>query len=164
MTGFDDLLANNARYGASHDHAGFDGIAHAGVLIVTCMDSRIMPLDMVGLGFGDAKIIRTPGGYVDDVAVRGCILGVHLLNVQRILVVQHTKCALARGYDGDIAEAVKDSTGADVSQLGFHATPDQMGRLRHDVALLRQNPLLEGRCEVGGFVLDVDTGLLEQIF
>ena len=44
--------------------AGFDGIAHAGIAIITCMDSRLDPLAMVGLKPGDAKIFRNPGGRV----------------------------------------------------------------------------------------------------
>ena len=60
---FDDLLANNKKFAESFDQYGFDGIAHAGVLVVTCMDSRIVPLEMLGLTFGDAKILRTPGGH-----------------------------------------------------------------------------------------------------
>ena len=38
---FDDLLANNREFAKHFDLQGFDGVAHAGVLMVTCMDSRI---------------------------------------------------------------------------------------------------------------------------
>ena len=61
---FADLLAANATYAEHFDESGFDGVAHAGVAIVTCMDSRIVPLAMLGLGHGDAKIFRNPGGRV----------------------------------------------------------------------------------------------------
>ena len=91
---FDDLLANNRKFAETFDQHGFDGLAKAGVLMITCMDSRIMPLEMVGLTFGDAKIIRTPGARVTTSALAGCIAGVHLLNVNRIMVVPHTRCAL----------------------------------------------------------------------
>ena len=63
---FDDLLAANREYAATFDMAGFDGIAHAGIAIITCMDSRLDPLDMVGLKPGDAKIFRNPGGRVTE--------------------------------------------------------------------------------------------------
>ena len=68
---FDDLLAANAAYAADFDPGGFDGVAHAGVAIVTCMDSRIDPLRMVGLQPGDAKIFRNPGGRVTPAGPRG---------------------------------------------------------------------------------------------
>ena len=87
MTGFDDLLAANRRYAEDFSLSGFDGIAHAGVAIVTCMDSRIDPLRMVGLEPGDAKILRNPGGRVTDAALVALVLGVSLLEVRRILVV-----------------------------------------------------------------------------
>ena len=57
---FDDLIAANREFAADFDLGGFDGVAHAGVAIVTCMDSRIDPLGMLGLVPGDAKIFRNP--------------------------------------------------------------------------------------------------------
>jgi carbonic anhydrase len=92
---FDDLLRANRTYAEAFDLGGFDGVAHAGIAIVTCMDSRIDPLRMVGLEPGDAKIFRNPGGRVTNQALEALVLGVHLLNVQRVLVVPHTRCAMA---------------------------------------------------------------------
>ena len=92
---FEDLLAANRTYAETFALSGFDGVAHAGVAVVTCMDSRIDPLGMLGLTPGDAKIFRNPGGRVTAAALEALVLGVHLLNVQRILVVPHTRCAMA---------------------------------------------------------------------
>src|SRR5690242_1157741 len=91
---FDDLLAANKEFAATFSLGGFDGIAHRGVALVTCMDSRIDPLGMLGLSPGDAKIFRNPGGRVTASALEALVLGVHLLNVQRILIVPHTRCAM----------------------------------------------------------------------
>ncbi len=44
MADFDDLLAANRTFADNFGLSGFDGIAHAGVAMVTCMDSRIDPL------------------------------------------------------------------------------------------------------------------------
>ena len=85
---FDDLLSANRAYAAEEfTHGGFDGVAHAGVAVVTCMDSRIDPLRMLGLLPGDAKIFRNPGGRVTPQPLEALVLGVPLLNVNRILVV-----------------------------------------------------------------------------
>ena len=158
---FSDLIAANRRYGNSAPR-NFDGIAHAGVGIVTCMDSRLQPLEMMGLFLGEAKILRTPGGHVTEDALRGLVLGVHLLQVTRILIVQHTRCAMAGGDDAWMRQRVAEATGADLT--GFHvgADPDQLGRLRADVELLRAHPLIAGRASVGGFLYDVESGLFEQ--
>lgn len=159
---FADLLAANRRY-ATTAPKGFDGIAHAGVAMVTCMDSRIQPLDMIGLFKGEAKILRTPGGHVTPDALAGCILGVHLLEVDRILVVQHTRCAAASTDDAGIRNKIWQASGLDSGDVVFGADPDQEHRLAADVELLRTHPLLIGRATVGGFLYDVDTGLLEQL-
>jgi carbonic anhydrase len=161
--GFDDLLARNAQYQSRFRHGNFDGIAHAGVAMLTCMDSRIEPLGMLGLEIGDAKIIRTPGGRLTPDALIGCILGVHLLGVQRILVVPHTRCAMASGEDADIVAKARAATGEDLSDLRIGASPDQHARLVEDVTALREHPHVAGRAVVGGFLYDVDTGALTQV-
>lgn len=158
---FADLLAANRRY-ANSAPRGFDGIAHAGVLMITCMDSRLQPLEMVGLMLGEAKFLRTPGARVTPDALVGCVLGVHLLQVDRILVVHHTKCAAAAADSAGIRERILQASGLDAGDFDFGTDPDQEGRLTADVALLREHPLVAGRAEVGGFLYDVDTGLLEQ--
>ena len=80
MADFDDLIAANRAFADDFDLGGFDGVAHAGIAIVTCMDSRIDPLRMVGLSPGDAKIFRNPGGRVTPQALEALVLGVHLLS------------------------------------------------------------------------------------
>jgi carbonic anhydrase len=162
-TTFADLLTRNGGYQNQFNHGGFDGVAHAGVAMVTCMDSRIEPLKMIGLKVGDAKIMRTPGGRVTPDALIGCILSVHLLGVNRILVVPHTRCAMASGEDADIIAKVKETTGEDLSDLRLGASTDQHARLAEDVELLRTNPHIAGRALVGGFLYDVDTGALTQV-
>ena len=162
-TSFADLLANNGAYQSQIGHGGFDGVAHAGVAMVTCMDSRIEPLEMIGLQVGDAKILRTPGGRVTPDALVGCVLSVHLLGVDRILIVPHTRCAMASGEDADLVARVKAETGEDLSDVRIGASTDQQARLVEDVERLRSNPHIAGRALVGGFFYDVDTGALTQV-
>jgi carbonic anhydrase len=159
---FDDLLAANREFAAHFDQQGFDGVAHAGVLMVTCMDSRIVPLAMIGLTFGDAKIIRTPGGRVTTTALAGCVAGVHLLQVNRILIIPHSRCAMAAADDEVIIEKIRQASGADASWVEFGASADQRATLQRDVDRVRNHPLIGDRAQVGGFYYDVDTGLLER--
>ncbi len=159
---FGDLLANNREFAAHFDQQGFDGIAHAGVLMVTCMDSRIVPLSMVGLSFGDAKIIRTPGGRVTTSAIAGCVAGVHLLQVKRIMVIPHSRCAMAAPNDDVLIERIRERSGADASWVRFGASADQRKTLVRDIEKLRSHPLIGDRAVIGGFYYDVDTGLLDR--
>ena len=164
MDDFDDLLSANKDFAANFTLGGFDGVAHAGVAIVTCMDSRIDPLRMVGLGAGDAKIFRNPGGRVTDAALEALVLGAHLLNVSRIMVVPHTRCAMASNTEAELHERVGQSAGQDVSWQAFHVVEDQVAALEEDVRRVRTHPLIPESVLVGGFLYDVDSGLLEQHF
>lgn len=159
---FEDLLNANREFATDFAFGGFDGIAKAGVAIVTCMDSRIDPLRMIGLQAGDAKIFRNPGGRVTEAALEAIVLGVHLLNVDRVLVVPHTRCAVASNTEEVLRERVAESAGTDVTWQRFHVIEDQVATLGLDVHRVRSHPLVPDSVQVGGFVYDVDTGLLEQ--
>jgi carbonic anhydrase len=163
-TDFDDLLSANRAFAESFDLGGFDGVARAGVAIVTCMDSRIDPLGMLGLSPGDAKIFRNPGGRVTPQALEALILGVHLLGVRRILVIPHTRCAMASATEAELRERVGASAGVDASWQSFGVVADQLAALEDDIAKVRSHPLVPDDVPVGGFVYDVDTGRLDQKF
>ena len=162
-TEFADLLAANREFAGSFDLGGFDGKAHAGIALVTCMDSRIDPLGMLGLRHGDAKIFRNPGGRVTEAAMEAIVLGAHLLNVQRVLVVPHTRCAVASNSEEEIAARVSESAGTDASWHRFHVVEDQKRTLEMDVRKVRSHPLIPERVLVGGFIYDVDSGLLDRV-
>jgi carbonic anhydrase len=164
MGDFDDLLSANADWAADFTMSGFDGVAHAGVAIVTCMDSRIDPLRMVGLKPGDAKIFRNPGGRVTPQAMEALVLGAHLLNVHRILVIPHTRCAMASNSEDELRARIAASSGQDASWLPLSVVTDQVRALGEDVAKVRSHPLVPDTVKVGGFIYDVDSGLLEQRF
>ena len=159
---FDDLLSANADYGKDFPLSGFDGVAHAGVAIVTCMDSRIDPLAMVGLKPGDAKIFRNPGGRVTPQALEALVLASHLLNVSRVLVIPHTRCAMASASEAELRARISEAQGVDASWQPFHVVTDQLAGLGEDVAKVRSHPLIPESVAVGGFVYDVDNGLLTQ--
>jgi len=160
---FDDLLAANRSFAENFDLAGFDGVAKAGVAVVTCMDSRIDPLGMIGLSPGDAKIFRNPGGRVTDAALEALVLGVHLLNVSRILVIPHTRCAMASATQDELRERVGASAGQDASWQNFGVVVDQRAALADDVHRVTSHPLIPDTVAVGGFLYDVDTGLLDRV-
>ncbi len=160
---FDDLLEANRAFAETFSLSGFDGVAHAGVALVTCMDSRIDPLGMLGLKPGDAKIFRNPGGRVTPQALEALILGVHLLNVNRILIVPHTRCAMASATEHELQERVSESIGQDASWQSFGVVEDQAEALREDLAKVHAHPLIPDTVKVGGFIYDVDTGLLNPV-
>jgi len=160
---FDDLLAANRDFADNFSLSGFDGIAHAGVAIVTCMDSRIDPLGMLGLKVGDAKIFRNPGGRITDSAMEALVLSCHLLNVNRIIVAPHTRCAMSSSTEDQLHERVSASAGIDSTWQPFHVITDPTASLRQDLHKVRSHPLIPDTVAVGGFIYDVDSGLLNPV-
>jgi len=160
---FEDLLAANRTYAADFGMNGFDGIAKAGVLMVTCMDSRLDPLGMIGLVPGDAKFLRNPGGRVTDDVLKAIALSIATLNVDRVLIVEHTRCAMASSPESVLQAKIGEANNTDASWLSLGVIDDQSAALTADVHKVISHPLVPETVKVGGFLYDVDTGLLKQI-
>jgi carbonic anhydrase len=159
---FDDVLAANEAYAHDFKLAGLEPIAAKGLAVLTCMDSRIEPLAMLGLQPGDAKILRNAGARVTDDVLRTLVLASYLLGVDRAMVVAHTRCRMAAGDEEDVHDAVAEAGGPDTRSLSFLVSPDQEQTVCDDVQRIRSWPYLT-RLDVGGFLYDVDTGRLRQL-
>ena len=156
------MLAANDRYASDFRLAGLPARADKGLAVITCMDSRIEPLRMLGLRAGDAKILRNAGARVTDDVLRTLVLASYLLGVDRAMVVAHTKCRMAAGSEADVHAEIVEAGGPDTRNLAFLITEDQEATVRADVQRVRSWPYL-ARLRVGGFLYDVDTGRLTQL-
>jgi len=159
---FADVIAANQAYAQDFRLAGLQARAARGLAVLTCIDSRIEPLAMLGLGPGDAKILRNAGARVTDDVLRTLVLASHLLGVDRVMVVAHTKCRMAAGSEDDVHAAVGEAGGPDTRSLSFLVTSDQEATVRADVQRVQSWPYL-ARVRVGGFLYDVDTGLVTRL-
>jgi len=159
----DDLLEANRTYASKFSLAGIPARADKGFALVTCMDSRIEPLTMLGLVPGDAKILRNAGGRVTDDVLRSLALATNLLGVGRIAVMQHTDCALANRDDGTVRSSLPERIREEAVNWTFRAMPDPAAALRGDVELVRACPLLPAGIHVEGWRYHVDTGVVEQV-
>ena len=159
---FIDVLTANETYAHRFPLAGLQASAAKGLAILTCIDSRIEPLEMLGLDPGDAKILRNAGARVTDDVLRTLVLASYLLGVDRAMVIAHTDCRMATGTEDDVHMAVSDAGGPDTRSLSFLVTHDQKASVRADVQRVRSWPYL-AHLHVGGFLYDVDTGRISQI-
>ena len=157
---FDDLLdANRAALGEL-DLTGLTGRPAKGLAVVTCMDTRIDPLRGLGLAPGDAKIIRNAGARVTDDVIRSVAIVVANLGVERVAVIPHTDCAMAKLSHEALRESVAAVAPGEIGDWDPLAVPDQAAALQEDLERLRTSPLLPDDLVVGGFVYDVATGEL----
>ena len=160
---FEDVLLSNEAFVREFQHSELTGTARKGLAIVTCMDSRISPLAVVGMQAGDAKILRNAGARVTDDVLRTLVLASYLLGVNRVLVMPHTDCRMATADEASIHATIQQQFGVDTSSLEFRTASNQRDALAEDVARIRSYPLLQKGVSVAGAIYSVSTGQLEPV-
>ena len=163
MDNFEDILRANKSFAEHFTSEELTGTALKGLAIVTCMDSRIDPLRIVGMHAGDAKILRNAGARVTDDVLRTLVLATHLLGVNRVLVMPHTDCRMASTDEAGIHAAISSKSGVDTRSLDFQTTLDQRGALLKDIVKIESYPLLHDEVQVMGAIYDVKSGVLTPI-
>jgi carbonic anhydrase len=149
------LLAANRGYADARGNVA-DPRPGRRIAVVTCMDARIDVFAVLGLHLGEAHVLRNAGGRVTDDVLRSLALSTHVLGVDTVVVMQHTKCGLAGVTD----EELRALTGAD---LGFFPIDDHAAALREDIALLAQTPYLDPLEAIAGFIYDVESGEVDDV-
>jgi carbonic anhydrase len=124
--------------------------------VITCMDTRIDVLAVLGLRPGDAHILRNAGGRVTDDVLRSLAVSSGLLGVETAVVMQHTECGLAGATDDEL----RSLTGADLS---FFPIADHAAALQEDVDRLARAPFLSCLRWIAGLVYVVESGALEDV-
>ncbi len=160
---FDDIFAANQAFANSFKHSHLTGTASRGLAIVTCMDSRISPLAVVGMKAGDAKILRNAGARVTDDVLRTLVLATYLLGVKRVLVMPHTDCRMAKNNEAEIHAMIDEQHGVDTRSIEFRTVDDQQSALVSDVKSIRAFSLLPTDLVVVGAIYDVASGLLKMV-
>jgi carbonic anhydrase len=160
---FSDALSANEHFVSGFQHSELTGTAKKGLAIVTCMDSRISPLAVVGMQAGDAKILRNAGARVTDDVLRTLVLASYLLGVNRVLVMPHTDCRMAIADEASIHATIQEQFGVDTRSLEFRTVSNQRAALAEDVARIRSYPLLQKGVSVAGAIYNVSNGQLEPV-
>ena len=155
MTDIARFLSANEAYSAARSNVA-DPRPSQHLAVITCMDARIDVFAVLGLHLGEANVIRNAGGRVTDDVLRSLALSCHVLGVNTVVVMQHTKCGLAGVTD----EELRALTGAD---LGFFPIDDHAAVLREDTDLLRTTPFLKPLRAIAGFVYDVESGEIDDV-
>ena len=159
---FADLLRANAAYAHNFSPAGLDGRAARRLAVLTCIDSRMDPLTMLGLKPGDAKIVRNAGARVTDDVLTTLVVARYLLDVGRLMVIAHTDCRMLAASEDELHRAIRESGGPETSDLSFSTSADQAASVSADVERVRSFGRLE-TLQVGGFVYDITTGSLTRV-
>lgn len=163
METFKDLLEANQSFVQSFQSHELSGEARKGLAIVTCMDSRIDPLHIVGMEAGDAKILRNAGARVTEDVLRTLVLATHLLGVNRILVMPHTDCKMASATEDEVHQLILEKSGVDTRGIEIRTVKDQSAALVKDIQRIESYPLLKSGITVMGAIYDVKSGKLNPL-
>ena len=155
MTEIRRLLDANDGYASARANVA-DPRPSRRLAVVTCMDARIDVFAVLGLHLGEAHVIRNAGGRVTDDVLRSLALSSHVLGVDTVVVMQHTKCGLVGVTDAEL----RTFTGAD---LGFFPIDDHAAALREDIALLASTSFLTPLNIIAGFIYDVESGEINDL-
>lgn len=170
MPGFHELLRRNRSFAAAADLTTLTVMPDNLVMVLTCVDPRVEPAGLLGVGLGDAIVLRNVGGRIDDAAIAdiafltaiGEAMGVQGPPLE-VAIVHHTQCGAGFLADPTFRHGFADRTGLDEPELAARAVVDPEQTVRVDVARLLASPLASARIVVSGHVLRLETGLVETV-
>lgn len=162
LTMVDRLVAANRHYAEGYRNPGMSAMPVRHTAIVTCMDARLDVHAMLGLELGDTHVIRNAGGVVTDDVVRSLTISQRHLGTTQVVLIHHTQCGMLTVTE-DFRRELEADTGLR-PQWAVEAFVDLDGDVRQSMNRVRRSPFLLHNDTVRGFVYDVTTGLLREVF
>jgi carbonic anhydrase len=162
MDTIDQLLENNQAFAAGLAERHLDVEPQRHLAIVTCMDSRLDVFDALGLGHGDAHVLRNAGGVITDDVIRSLAISQRRLGTREVMLIHHTDCGMQKITDDGFRQELRESTGV-APAFAIESFADVEGDVRQSILRVRRCPFLLHREVVRGFVYDVDTHRLREV-
>ena len=165
MSVIDEVVRANEKYARKHRPEQLSPRPRRKLAVLTCMDTRLSRAAL-GLAEGDAHILRNAGGIVTEDALRSLLISHHLLGTEEFMIINHTDCGLMGASEEEIRERIRSRIGGDVPAPppSFHSFTDLFENVRRQIEKVRSHPWVPKKVPVRGFVYDVATGLLREVF
>ena len=167
------LLSRNRDFAEQFAAGDLEISPRMSTIILTCLDARVDPAHLLGLGLGDAVVIRNAGGRVTPAVMRDLgILGVLSATFSQagtsprqseLVVIHHTDCGMSRLTNPVIRGQVSERLGLSVDDVSAMAINDPAGSVQDDVERLRHTSAMPDNLMVSGFVYDVRNGTVNQV-
>src|SRR5436190_24003993 len=164
MSTIDEVLLANEKYAQKHTARHLSPRPTRRLAVVTCMDTRLTKTTL-GLDDGDAHIIRNAGGIVTGDALRSLLVSHYLLGTNEFMVINHTDCGLMTATEDEMRKTVERRTGtATIEPSRFYMFQNVEQNCRDQLAKLKSHPWITKEMVVRGFVYDVKSGRLKEVF
>src|SRR5213079_2195939 len=120
----DRALERNRTFAAAGGHEGAVVFPNLQLFVLTCLDPRVDPAHVLGLGLSDAIVVRNVGGRVtpeviNDVAFIGQIAEGALPEgpLFEVAVIHHTQCGSGALADATVRRRYAERIGVDEKTL-----------------------------------------------
>ena len=158
----DDLFANNQAFAAEVEETHLPVQPSRHLAIVTCMDSRLDVFAALGLGDGQAHVLRNAGGVITDDVIRSLALSQRKLGTREVMLIHHDDCGLQKITEAGFREELQEASGV-TPAFAIESFTDVEADVRQSILRVRRSDFLPYRESVRGFVYDVDTPALREV-
>jgi carbonic anhydrase len=158
----DELVANNEAFAARLEERHLQVQPSRRLAIVTCMDSRLDVFAALGLGHGEAHVLRNAGGVITDDVIRSLAVSQRRLGTREIMLIHHDDCGMQKLTDDGFRAELQEATGV-APAFAIESFTDVEADMRQSILRVRRSPFLLHRDEIRGFVYDVDTHELREV-
>jgi carbonic anhydrase len=162
MDTIDTLLGNNQVFAGGLAERHLDVEPQRQLAIVTCMDSRLDVFAALGLGPGEAHVLRNAGGVITDDVIRSLAISQRRLGTREVMLIHHTDCGMQKITDDGFRMELQETTGVSPS-FAIESFQDVETDVRQSILRVRRSPFLPHRDVVRGFVYDVDSHQLREV-
>jgi carbonic anhydrase len=161
MSVTDEYLKNNEAY-AGNFHGPLPLPPSKHVAVVACMDARLDVYRILGLGDGEAHVIRNAGGVITDDEIRSLAISQRLLGTKEIILIHHTDCGMLTFTDDDFKRDIQTEVGI---KPGWAAESfsDLEEDVRQSLRRIATSPFVTKHESLRGFIFDVATGKLNEV-
>jgi carbonic anhydrase len=126
------------------------------------MDSRLDVFAALGLGDGEAHVLRNAGGAITDDVIRSLALSQRRLGTREVMLIHHTDCGLEKVTDDGFRAELQEATGV-APAFAIESFRDVEEAVRQSIRRVRRSTFVPHRETVRGFVYDVDSHRLREI-
>src|SRR5215204_6578397 len=141
MDTIDSLIENNRGFADDLAERHLDVEPRRHLAIVTCMDSRLDVFAALGLGDGEAHVLRNAGGVITDDVIRSLAISQRKLGTEEVMLIHHTDCGMQKITDDGFRAELLEATGVSPA-FAVESFSDVDSDVRQSVLRVRRSPFL----------------------
>jgi carbonic anhydrase len=127
------------------------------------MDARLNVYGMLGLEEGDAHVIRNAGGVITDDEIRSLTISQRLLGTREVILIHHTDCGMLTFTDDELKQQIQEEVGIKPA-FALEAFTDLKEDVRQSIRRIKASPFIPYKDNVRGFIYQVESGRLREVY